>query len=118
MTVAVCYKCGAIKHGAFCPCSRCAAVPQSEDDLALSVVMTDHYFDRRTLQRMGTSVREGRPSHLDPDTRKQLVVALRGSGLLKKIQRTFRCELSTADAKRGHNFGAAVLFRHSRPANG
>jgi hypothetical protein len=97
VTIAVCYKCGAIKHGAFCPCSRCAAVPQSEDDLALSMVMTDHYFDRLTLERMGASVRQGRLPHLDLDIREQLVTALRGSGLLKKIQRTFRAAASNAD---------------------
>jgi hypothetical protein len=93
VTVAVCYQCGALKHGAFCPCGKCAAVPQSEDELALSLAMTDHYFDRPTLEQMGAAVRQGRPPHLDPKTRADLVATLRGSGLLEKlnkIQGTFR----------------------------
>jgi hypothetical protein len=49
MTRAVCFKCGAIKFGAFCPCPECGDVPATEDDLALSLAMSDHYFDMATL---------------------------------------------------------------------
>lgn len=50
MTQAVCFKCGAIKFGAFCPCPACNATPEAEDDLVISLAMTDHYFDVKTLQ--------------------------------------------------------------------
>jgi hypothetical protein len=50
--------------------------------------MSDHYFDRRTLESMGASVRDGRLPRLDPATREQFVTVLRGSGSLKKIQKT------------------------------
>ena len=44
MTTAVCFRCGELKFGAFCPC-QCGAMPQTEDELAISLAMTDHYFD-------------------------------------------------------------------------
>jgi hypothetical protein len=81
MTQAVCFQCGAIKFGAFCPCPECDAAPKSEDDRVISLAMTDHYFDMDTLQQMGRSVRErGEPPNLDPETRKNLLETIRGSG--------------------------------------
>ena len=67
MTAAVCFKCGAIKFGAFCPCDECEAAPSSEDELALSLAMTDHYFDQATLDQMGAAVRDGHPPQLSPE---------------------------------------------------
>ena len=86
MTQAVCFRCGVIKFGAFVPCSDCGAMPENEDDLALSLAMTDHYFDMPTLKKMGESIREGVTPHLDPQTHAQLVGEIRTSGLLKQLQ--------------------------------
>jgi hypothetical protein len=80
MTMAVCNKCGAIKFGAFVACPECSATPQTEDDLALSLAMTDHYFDLPTLEQMGANVRDGRPPDLDPETRAQLIATIRRAG--------------------------------------
>ena len=85
MTMAVCFRCGVIKFGAFVPCPECAAVPGTEDDLALSLAMTDHYFDLPTLKQMGAAVRSGNPPHLDPATHAQLIETIRSSGLLKRL---------------------------------
>jgi hypothetical protein len=85
MTMAVCFKCGVIKFGAFVPCPDCAVAPRTEDDLALSVAMTDHYFDLPTLKEMGAGVRAGRPPRLDPETRARIVEQLLGSGMLAEI---------------------------------
>ena len=59
MTTAVCFKCGAIKFGAFVPCPECGGFPRNEDELALSLAMTDHYFDMPTLDQMGATIRDG-----------------------------------------------------------
>jgi hypothetical protein len=85
MTVAVCFKCGIIKFGAFVPCPDCSAAPQTEDDLVLSLAMTDHYFDRPTLEQMGAAVREGKPPHLDPQTHAQMIEMIRSTGLLAEL---------------------------------
>lgn len=81
MTQAVCFKCGAIKFGAFCPCPECDVTPKTEDDLVISLAMTDHYFDMDTLKQIGESVRErGEPPNLDPETRQNLLETIRGAG--------------------------------------
>jgi hypothetical protein len=89
MTLAVCFKCGVSKFGAFVPCPACAARPQSEDDLALSLAMTDHYFDRPTLEQMGALLRDGKRPLLDPESHDQLVQQIRSSGMLEQIQGMF-----------------------------
>jgi hypothetical protein len=90
MTMAVCFKCGIIKFGAFVPCPECSSFPQTEDDLALSLAMTDHYFDMPTLEQMGAAVRDGKPPHLDPHTHAQIVEQIRTSGMLAKLQKLSR----------------------------
>ena len=77
MTTAVCYKCGEFKHGAFKRCQKCGASPVSEDDYALSMSMTDHYFDLDGLKAMGLGVKNGNPPHHSPETREMLLKEIR-----------------------------------------
>jgi hypothetical protein len=86
MTMAVCFKCGVIKFGAFCPCQECAATPATEDEVALSLAMTDHYFDRETLERIGADIRVGKPIQLDDQTRNNLITQLRSMGVLERLR--------------------------------
>jgi hypothetical protein len=63
MTIAVCYMCGELKFGAFNSCGKCGGSPKTEDDFALSLAMTDHYFDKPTLEKMGADLKmESRPT--------------------------------------------------------
>lgn len=86
MTQAVCFKCGAIKFGAikfgaFCPCPDFQAMPKCEEDLAISLAMTDHYFDLDALKQIGASVRErGEPPLLHPETREHILATIRSAG--------------------------------------
>ena len=60
-----------------------AESPRSEDDLIISLAMTDHYFDMKTLKQMGASIRKnGEPPNLDPETRKNLLEMVRGAGAI------------------------------------
>lgn len=86
MTAAVCFRCGAIKFGAFCPCQDCDAMPRTDEEFALSMVMTDHYFDMDTLVRMGAAVRDGSPPQLNAEDRDRLVAQLRDTGVLAELQ--------------------------------
>lgn len=81
MTVCVCFKCGAIKWGAFNACPKCKSRPQSEDDFVISMAMTDHYFDKPTMERMGADIAAGKPPDLDPETRANMLANLRESGV-------------------------------------
>ena len=78
MTVAICWKCGEVKWGAFNPCPKCKAAPTGEDDMAVSLALTDHYFDKAALERMGVDIAAGKQMTLDPATRQKLIRALRG----------------------------------------
>ena len=81
MTVAVCWKCGETKWGAFNACPKCKAAPRSEDDLALSLALSDHYIDKPTMERVGASITAGQQMQLAPETRRPLIEKLQESGL-------------------------------------
>ena len=55
MTLAVCFKCGHLKFGSFCPCDECAERPRTEHELIISMAMSDHFLDRSTLEQIGQS---------------------------------------------------------------
>ena len=76
MTVAVCYKCGTLKAGAFNPCRQCGSHPREKDDLALSLLLTDHYFDPPTLEKMGNSIKAGVKLDLAPETQTKMNPAI------------------------------------------
>lgn len=77
MTIAVCYHCGAMKFGAFNPCAGCGASPQSEDDFAISLAMTDHYFPKSELEKLGEQVARGEKLQIDPEVHERFVQLLR-----------------------------------------
>ncbi len=77
MTIAICVKCGEFKFGAFAPCPKCLALPKSEDEHALSLMLTDHFLDQPTLETMGVEIKRGNPPSLDPETREELIQELR-----------------------------------------
>ena len=79
MTQAVCFKCGEIKFGAFVLCPHCNARPSADEELVLSLAMTDHYFDLATMKQMGAAVKDGKPPHLDEKYCQDLMKQLRES---------------------------------------
>ena len=76
MTKAVCFRCCDIKFGAFNPCGACGETPRNDEDLILSLAMTDHYFDDSSLRQLGDSVKAGNPPKLDESTRSNLLNTL------------------------------------------
>lgn len=81
MTVAICVKCGAFKHGAFNPCNGCGFCPVDDYDMVYSLALTDHYFDLATLREIGGAIPEhGRPS-LPPEQEKQMLATIRDPSL-------------------------------------
>lgn len=79
MTVAVCFKCGAIKFGAFLPCKGCGARPRSDDEVVVSVWMSDHHFSRAELDRMGAELAAGRPPVIGDRTKAELLEGLKAA---------------------------------------
>jgi hypothetical protein len=62
-----------MKWGAFNPCEKCGARPHNDDDLALSLALSDHYFDKDRLEQIGGDIAKGKPVHLDPGTRANML---------------------------------------------
>ena len=78
MTIAVCFKCGQKKIGAFLPCPNCGKVPKTDEELAVSLAMTDHYFDKADLDKMSEATRRnGKAPELSRETQQQMVEAIR-----------------------------------------
>lgn len=61
MTVAVCTRCGAMKHGALTPCPNCKFSPDGNEDKAKAMVLTDHWLPTEELQKISESIKSGQP---------------------------------------------------------
>jgi hypothetical protein len=69
MTTAVCFKCGAMKFGAWFPCEACGKTPSTEDDLITSLALSDHHYDLITLTKLSDHIAAGREIELDAPSR-------------------------------------------------
>jgi hypothetical protein len=61
MTVAVCLRCGALKHGAFNPCPSCHYTPDDDESLTRHLLSTDHYLEQEQLEAISERVKTGLP---------------------------------------------------------
>jgi len=68
MTSALCLRCGAIKFGAWCPCTTCHADEDPDRDLAIS--LSDHHLAVPALERIGRLVRDLATRSPDGDARR------------------------------------------------
>ncbi len=59
MTTAVCIHCGAMKFGALTPCTKCQFCPETPEDKAKSIVLSDHYVEEEELQRLAERIKAG-----------------------------------------------------------
>ena len=77
MTTAVCYKCGAIKLGCWTTCDRCRVSPSSEDELVVSMALSDHFLNSRALLRLSEHVAAGLGVEVDPPMRASVLNTIR-----------------------------------------
>ena len=74
MTLALCLKCGGVKFGSLSRCQRCEFEPQTEHDVAYSVVLSTHHFSMETLKTMGAAIAlTGKIPKLAKDSEEQFV---------------------------------------------
>jgi hypothetical protein len=83
VTIAICFKCGHFKKGAFNPCEYCAVSPRSEEELALSIVLTDHYFNQVNLEQLSTWVKDSGSAELSSGMLREWIGQIRNSGILR-----------------------------------
>jgi hypothetical protein len=97
MTIAVCVKCGFIKHGAFGACGACGAFPETETELAYALALTDHYFAAETLEEISTAMLDGKPHPLlPPEQEQQFRQMITGDAKLMRALEKMRGKLKGA----------------------
>lgn len=75
MTVAVCFKCGAMKLGAFGECEKCLTKPETDDELATSFIFTDHFLEDELLEKISESIANGTPVEITPELKSEVMEA-------------------------------------------
>lgn len=89
MTKAVCFQCGHIKFGSFMPCDQCQTRPRTDDEMIVSLAMSDHYFADPTLEQMSQYIQEHhKPPQLDPESERvfrQNFEEVKASGALDQL---------------------------------
>ena len=73
MTVAVCIRCGALKHGALTPCPKCRFDPERNEDKAKAMVLTDHWLPEEELGRISERIKSELPVTYPEDMVRQYV---------------------------------------------
>ena len=88
MTNSICFKCGAQKIGALTQCGSCHVAPRKEEDLALSLFLSEHISSKSNLevlaQKLRSHINLSVPDSLLLQARKALkdpqLLAMLGSG--------------------------------------
>ena len=81
MTIAICLKCGAFKHGAWTPCRKCGHLPSDEEDKAKHIIVTDHYFSKDDLEAASARIQEGKELQFSQEQVDQFKETLRTTKL-------------------------------------
>jgi hypothetical protein len=85
VTIAICFNCGEFKHGALTLCKKCNTVPKSEESVALSIVITDHYFDESTLNHISISMKKGSKVELSSELLRVWIEQIQNSGIVNPV---------------------------------
>ena len=85
MTIAICIKCGSKKFGAFNSCDTCKYRPTAPDDLAKSMVFTDHYFGDDQLGEIGIKIASGEIIELDDQILGDAMKAVESTGAMRMM---------------------------------
>ena len=81
MTQAICIFCGSRKFGAFSVCDNCAAQPNDEDQLAKSMLLTDHFYSLEELDEIGKHISKGGTCAYAPNLVEGFVKTIREIGV-------------------------------------
>ena len=85
MTTAICFKCGSEKSAALLACSACGTTPRSHDELALSLVLTDHLSSKAELTHYSHELRNHLKLSVPLDALSQAQDALKDPQLMAML---------------------------------
>jgi hypothetical protein len=86
MTEAVCFHCGETKWGSFNACENCGSKPKSDDDLMLSLMLTEHNLSADEFVRFARSIKAGRPPVIPESERVKLRPAIEQAKVMMGIK--------------------------------
>ena len=86
MTMAICFKCGAQKSGAFAACSECKAAPRLEGELVVSLALCEHLSTTSQLIHYAHEIRNHRRLTVPDDVFSQARVALADPQLMAMLR--------------------------------
>jgi hypothetical protein len=86
MTQAACFHCGEMKWGSFNACENCGSKPKSDDDLMLSLMLTEHNLSEDELTRFARSIKAGRPPVIPESERIKLRPAIEQAKVMMGIK--------------------------------
>ena len=81
MTQAICIFCGYRKFGAFSVCDNCATEPTDEEQLAKSMLLTDHFYSLEELDEIGEHISAGGTCEYVPNLVEGFVKTIREIGI-------------------------------------
>lgn len=67
MTTAVCLKCGVMKLGAWVPCPKCGYSPESNEERAKAILLTDHLLTPEQLKEASAYIGAGNTPNFDEE---------------------------------------------------
>jgi hypothetical protein len=73
MTKALCWQCGEFKFGVFNPCPACNAEPENQEEILLSLVLTDRDLSEDEMVLLQGRIRGGTKIEIDQQTRNALL---------------------------------------------
>lgn len=82
MTISLCFKCGAQKLAALAECNVCRTSPRADDELALSLVLSEHLSSNGQLSNYGHEIRNHLKLSIPPDDLERAKDALNDPQLL------------------------------------
>jgi len=59
MGMAICFKCGSAKSGALVACRGCGAAPQTDNEYAASLALSEHVSSKEQLTQYSHELRNG-----------------------------------------------------------
>ena len=67
MTRAICWQCGAFKSGSWKPCTNCSADPISDDERIISLFLSDHYHNEKSLNALHVQITSSSKNYVLPN---------------------------------------------------
>lgn len=109
MTVAICAYCGSEKLGAFTPCRECAKSPARRIDIVRSLILTDHFFAREDLYKLGERIRSGSAPTIDPSLERSVSEGI-DDAAIKKLAQQFYPAGAASSRKRERQILLALMM--------